>query len=184
MARSTVPAMELHAGETILFQGHPSWRAALLFFVKGFVGAAVVGVILGLAVSTFAGIVAAGVIVGLTIFASIVVRSSTEYVITDERLHIRRGLLSKTIHETRLSRVQDVTVTQAVFERLLGIGRADFDTASADNKDFVFAGIEKPDQVRAAVDKAHRLAEARGLEPSGPGSAVPPQPQPQRPQGL
>lgn len=176
--------MELHAGETILFQGHPSWRAALLFFVKGFVGAAVVGLILGLAVSTFAGIVSAAVVVGLTVFASVVLRSSTEYVITDERLHIRRGLLSKTIHETRLSRVQDVTVMQSVGERLLGIGRADFDTASGDrDNDFVFAGIEKPDTVRAAVDKAHRLAEARGLEPSAPGGAVPTH-QPTNPQGL
>lgn len=162
--RSTVRSMELHTGETILFQGHPSWRAALLFFVKGFIGAAAVGLILGLAVSTWAGIIAAAVMVGLTIFASIVVRSSTEYVITDERLHIRRGLISKTIQETRLSRVQDVTVTQSAGERLLGIGRADFDTASGDSKDFVFAGIEKPDTVRAAVDRAHRLAESRALE--------------------
>lgn len=172
--------MELHAGETILFEGHPSWRAALLFFVKGFVGAAAVGLILGLAVSTWAGIIAGAVIVALTILASIVVRSATRYVVTDERLHIRRGLLSKTTHETRLSRVQDVTVTQSVGERLLGIGRADFDTASADSKDFVFAGIQQPDSVRAAVDRAHRLAESRGLEPSGPGSVQPPQ----RPHGV
>lgn len=166
MARTTVALMELHTGETILFQGHPSWRAALLFFLKGFIAATAVGLILGLAVSTWAGIGAAAAIVVLTVLASIVVRSSTEYVITDERLHIRHGLLSKTVQETRLSRVQDVTVSQSFGERLLRIGRADFDTASGDSKDFVFAGIEQPDTVRAAVDRAHRLAESRGLEQS------------------
>lgn len=154
--------MELHQGETVLFEGHPSWRSALLFFVKGFLFAVVVGAALYFAISPAAGIGAGVAIAALTILLSILLRSATEYVITDERLHIRRGIVSRTIQETRLGRVQNVTVSQTIWERLLQIGKAEFDTASQDQNDFVFAGIADPDEVRAAVDAAHRLAEERG----------------------
>ena len=30
-------ALQLHPGEQILFEGHPSWRAILGFYLKGFV---------------------------------------------------------------------------------------------------------------------------------------------------
>lgn len=164
--------MDLHDGETILFQGHPSWRAALLFFGKGLLGAAGAGAVAWLIWDQLTGILIGIAIFALVVVAGLVIRQATEYVITDERLHIRTGLLSRKIQETRLSRVQDVTVTQSAFARLLGIGRADFDTAAADSaNDFVFAGIEKPDRVRAAVDAAHRLSEQRlagGKPPTDP----------------
>jgi uncharacterized membrane protein YdbT with pleckstrin-like domain len=154
--------MELNAGETILFEGHPSWRSGLGFFAKGLVLAVIVGLALGFGVAAWAGIVGGAVVFAITIGISALLRYATDYAITNERLHIRRGILSKTTQETRLGRVQNVTVSQSVWERLLRIGRADFDTASEEQNDFLFAGIANPDQVRAAVDKAHRLAESRG----------------------
>ena len=159
--------MELHEGETVLFEGHPSWRAALLFFLKGFAIGVVIGAILWFAVSEVAGIAAVVVIAAITILASVIIRSAIDYKITDERLHIRRGILSKKIHETRLGRVQDVTIEQSFPDRILRIGKAEFDTASDERNDFVFEGIANPDQVRQAVDKAHRLAEQRSDTSSG-----------------
>ena len=161
-AAATLRRMELHDGETILFEGHPSWRSALLFFTKGFLSALVVAAIVWFAIGHFWGIVVGGVGIAITVALSIFLRSSTEYVITDERLHIRRGIISRTIQETRLGRVQNVTISQTLWERLLQIGKADFDTASEEQADFLFAGIANPDEVRAAVDRAHRLAEQRG----------------------
>lgn len=162
--------MELHEGETVLFEGHPSWRAALLFFLKGFVIGVLIGAILWFAVSEAAGIAALVVIAAVTILASVIIRSAIDYKITDERLHIRRGILSKKIHETRLGRVQDVTIEQSFPDRILRIGKAEFDTASDERNDFVFEGIANPDQVRQAVDKAHRMAEQRSQ--TAPGSTT------------
>jgi len=153
--------MELNDGETILFEGHPSWRAALLFFTRGFALALLIGVVVWFAwnktIAVF--IVIAGF--AITVAASVLVRSAIEYAITDERLHIKRGLLSRRIQETRLGRVQNVNVSQNPWERLLRIGDANFDTAADEKSDFCFAGIADPDQVRNAVDKAHRAAEQR-----------------------
>lgn len=162
--------MELHEGETVLFEGHPSWRAALLFFLKGFAIGIAIGAILWFAVSEVAGIAALVIIAAITILASVIIRSAIDYKITDERLHIRRGILSKNIHETRLGRVQDVTISQSVGDRILRIGKVEFDTASEDQNRFAFEGIANPDQVRQAVDKAHRMAEHRA-ETSPGGNA-------------
>lgn len=154
-------AMDLHEGESVLFEGHPSWRAGLLFFAKGFAAALIVAAILWFAVSEAAGVIALVALAAVTILASVVIRSATDYAITDQRLHIRRGLLARKIQETRLSRVQNVTIEQSVWERMLRIGSAEFDTASDEQNDFVFSGIAAPDRIRAAVDEAHRLAEQR-----------------------
>ena len=40
--------MDLHPGEEIVFEGHPSWRSTLRFYVLGLLGAAVIGAIVGL----------------------------------------------------------------------------------------------------------------------------------------
>lgn len=161
--------MDLHEGETVLFEGHPSWRSALLFFAKGIGLGVLAGAVAWFAVSNAAGVAVAVGISAVTLLVSFIARQATKYLITDERLHIREGIVARSIHETRLSRVQDVHIEQGVFERLMRIGKADFDTAADRDDQFVFRGIADPDRVRAAVDEAHRLAEQRGLEaPSGP----------------
>ena len=38
-------ALNLSPGEQVIFQGHPSWRAILGFYLKGILVAAIVGVI-------------------------------------------------------------------------------------------------------------------------------------------
>ena len=162
--RGTLARMELHEGETILFKGHPSWRSALLFFSEGIGVGALIGAVLWFVVSPAAGVAALAVFAGLSIVVNLLVRQATHYVITDERLHVRKGIVSRSIHETRLSRVQDVSIEQGVFDRLLRIGKADFDTAADKDDQFVFEGIANPDEVRAAVDKAHRLAEHKNPE--------------------
>ena len=38
-------ALNLHPGEKVIFEGHPSWRAILGFYLKGILVAVVAGVI-------------------------------------------------------------------------------------------------------------------------------------------
>jgi hypothetical protein len=46
-----------------------------------------------------------------------------------------------------------VSYSQSVLQRLLGIGDVDFDTASNDPTDFVFAGVGDPGGVVESVHK-------------------------------
>jgi uncharacterized membrane protein YdbT with pleckstrin-like domain len=148
--------MDLHPSEHILFSGHPSWRSALSFHIKGLGGAVVLGVIIWFAASHAAGIGAALLALVLIVLVGVVKRLATHYVVTNERLHIRRGIFSKATQETRLVRVQNVNTRQSVLERLLRIGTVDFDTAGTDDSDFTFYGIANPALVVQQVDRALR----------------------------
>jgi uncharacterized membrane protein YdbT with pleckstrin-like domain len=151
--------MDLHPGEEILFDGHPSWRGVLSFYLKGLAIAIVAGAVVLLAASLALGIVAFVVILALVVLAGLVIRMATDYTITTERLRIRRGILSKHVQQTSIDRVQNVNTEQSVLDRLLRVGKVDFDTAGTDDSDFTFAGVAGPDDVVAAVDRARRAHE-------------------------
>jgi uncharacterized membrane protein YdbT with pleckstrin-like domain len=148
--------MDLQPGEEIVFQGHPSWRATLGFYVLGIAAAVVAGVLVGILADTGPGVVVVLGGLAVVLVAGLVKRIETRYVVTNQRLRIRRGLLSRRVQQTRLDRVQNVNTTQSLLERLLRVGTVDFDTAGSDDSEFAFRGIAGPDEVVAAVDRAVR----------------------------
>lgn len=155
--------MDLHPGEEIVFEGHPSWRSVLSFYLKGLVVAVIGGVVLWLALSLGWGVVAFLVIEAVVVLVGFIKRVATDYTITTERLHIRRGILAKRVQQTSIDRVQNVNTDQSFIDRVLRVGKVDFDTAGTDDSDFTFDGVASPDAVVAAVDRAQR---ARRGEPS------------------
>jgi uncharacterized membrane protein YdbT with pleckstrin-like domain len=149
--------MDLHPGEEIVFEGHPSWRGVLSFYVKGLGIALAIGAILFFAVSHGTGILAFVVIMALVILAGLVKRMATRYAITTERLNIRTGILSKHVQQTNIDRVQNVNTEQTVMDRILRVGAVDFDTAGTDDSDFTFRGVSNPSGIVTAVDRAQRM---------------------------
>jgi uncharacterized membrane protein YdbT with pleckstrin-like domain len=150
--------MDLHPGEEILFDGHPSWRAILGFYVLGFLAAVAAGIVIGIVGGTAPGIGALVVVLAIILVVGFVRRIGTHYLVTTERLRIRRGILSRRVQQTQLERVQNVNTSQRFIERILQVGTVDFDTAGTDDSDFTFRGIADPERVVAAVDRAQRLA--------------------------
>src|SRR3954470_14831455 len=148
--------MELHPGETIIYEGHPSWRSIVSFYLLGVLlvaAAAAIGVLAG---QGGIGAGAAAAILLVVLIVGWLKRITTRYLITNRRLQIRRGLIAKHVEETRVDRVIDVTVHQGVFDRILRIGAVDFDNASAQQGDlFRFAGIASPERVVRAIDLVH-----------------------------
>ncbi len=108
------------------------------------------------------GLVAAVVVVGaaLLVLVGFIRRIATVYTITNQRLRIKRGILSKKIQQTRIDRVQNVNTEQSVIDRLLRVGTVDFDTAGTDDSDFTFAGVSGPSRVVEAVDRAQHASVA------------------------
>jgi uncharacterized membrane protein YdbT with pleckstrin-like domain len=153
--------MDLHPGEEIVFEGHPSWRGVLSFYVYGILGAVILGIVIGLIAGSVAGSIVAVAGIAAVVLGGLFKRLATHYVVTNQRLRIRRGILSKKIQQTRIDRVQNVNTNQRVLDRVLRVGTVDFDTAGTDDSDFTFRGIANPDEVVAAVDRAQRLAETQ-----------------------
>jgi uncharacterized membrane protein YdbT with pleckstrin-like domain len=166
---SSLSGMDLHAGEQVIYEGHPSWRSIFSFYLTGLVVVAAAVAIGVVADKAGIGAAAAGAILLILLLVGWLRRITTRYLITTRRLQIRRGLLAKHVEETRVDRVVDVTVHQGVFDRILRIGAVDFDNASAQQGDlFRFAGIAAPEQVVRAIDRVH---EERSAEPAAPSPA-------------
>lgn len=131
--------------------------------LKGLLVAVVVGVIVGLASAVAEGSVQVLWVVAAVLAAVAVIalvgftrRKATTYTITSQRLTIHLGLVSRELHETRLERVQNVSTSQSLLERLLRIGTVDFDTAGGAGFDFAFRGVADPQVIVRTVDRALR----------------------------
>jgi uncharacterized membrane protein YdbT with pleckstrin-like domain len=164
-------SLNLSAGEQVLFEGHPSWRAILGFYLKGVVVAIVLGVVAKLLGGDGTAFLVILVVIVLTVAIGFVKRVATTYTITNRRLNIKRGIVSREIQETRLERVQNVNFRQSVYQRLMQIGDVDFDTAATDDYNFVFVGVADP------ADVVHRVDQATGTQSAGThglGEAQPP----------
>ena len=145
--------MDLHADEKIIFEGHPSWRATLAFYLRGLLivaGIALVGVLVT-SVSVILWVLAG---LALVVLAGFVKRMTTVYTITNQRLRIKRGFIARKVQQTRIDRVQNVNTDQSVIQRILQVGTVDFDTAGTDDSEFKFAGVSQPEDVVAAVERA------------------------------
>jgi uncharacterized membrane protein YdbT with pleckstrin-like domain len=154
--------MDLHPGEQVVFEGHPSWRALLSFYVGGVAGAVGIAVVVALIASAIAGLLAAVVLVAAVLGFGLFKRIATSYLVTTQRLYIRSGMLSRRVQQTRIDRVQNVNTEQSLRERMLRVGTVDFDTAGTDDSEFRFVGIANPGEVVDAVDRAQREATASG----------------------
>jgi uncharacterized membrane protein YdbT with pleckstrin-like domain len=147
--------VDLQTGERVIYQGHPSWRAILGFYLKGAVVGAAAGVLAALIDSSVGlGIVTFLVILAITILVGFIKRVATVYTITDRRLNIKIGIVARKVQETRLQRVQNVNYDQGVYERIMQIGDVEFTTAGTDESNFVFAGVAQPEEVVQQVEQA------------------------------
>jgi uncharacterized membrane protein YdbT with pleckstrin-like domain len=164
-------SLHLSAGEQVIFEGHPSWRAIIGFYLKGLLFAAIVGVLAKLFGASSATVfLIVLVILALTVLIGFVKRVTTTYTITNRRLNIKRGILSREIQETRLERVQNVNYRQTVYQRVVQIGDVDFDTAASDDYNFIFVGVADPGDV------VHRVDQATGASAAGSHGLGEPQP--------
>jgi uncharacterized membrane protein YdbT with pleckstrin-like domain len=162
--------VDLQSGEKVIYQGHPSWRAILGFYLKGALVGAAAGVLAALLNDGAGlGVVVFVIVLAVTILVGFIRRVATVYTITDRRLNIKIGIVARKVQETRLQRVQNVNFNQGVYERLMQIGDVEFTTAGTDESNFVFAGVGQPEEVVQQVEKATPiLAGLQGeREPTG-----------------
>jgi uncharacterized membrane protein YdbT with pleckstrin-like domain len=147
--------MELRPDEHTLYEGRPSWRALMSFYVTGLLAAVVAVVVIAVLIDEVA--IGSGVGVALvvgTLVIGFLRRLFTRYLITDQRLRISRGFIRRHVQEARLERVQNVNYNQGFIDRLFNVGTVDFDTAGTDDSDFTFAWVNEPESVVRAVHQA------------------------------
>ncbi len=174
--------MSGYEGETTVWQGHPSWKAMLLFYVKWTlislipVAIWVVIDVAGSSVSPTWFALATVVLLVLTYALGWVRRVTTRYLVTDRRIQIRTGITTRHERTTHIDRVQNVNLSQTLAQRILGIGDVDWDTAGTDapESDFTFRGIDDPSALVRLADRftIEAMRTAAGTPPATPPPAT------------
>jgi uncharacterized membrane protein YdbT with pleckstrin-like domain len=88
---------------------------------------------------------------------------TTHFVLTTDRLIFRSGVLSKLSKEIPLERVNDVTFSQSLWERIIGAGDLLIESAGERGQS-VFQDIPKPEAVQVEI---YRQMEANGQRMTG-----------------
>lgn len=136
---------DTYATEAEIFSISPT-----LMFVKGGYLLAALGALLLVAiVSSFTSISAwAAVFAGLLLFLIPAYfhfkQKIVRYTLTDSKLEIDEGFISRTTRSVPIRRIQDVTVSSGITQRLLGFGNLTIDNASDDGGKVVLRNINTP----------------------------------------
>lgn len=164
--------MDLVTGEEILWQGRPSWRSQLSFFIVWIPLALVPVIIAGILEANDADtglpysqwLLISILLVVLVVAFDVVRRYATFYAVTNQRLRVRRGILARNEQTARFDRVQNVDISQSLMDRVMHVGTVDFDTAGSgeESSNFRFEGIADPQAlVHIVACHSHELEQHR-----------------------
>src|SRR6185369_16441084 len=78
---------------------------------------------------------------------------AAKYEITEERLIIHRGIVSKSIDEVELYRIKDIRIDFSLINQLAGIGRLSIASSDETTRggDLVIAGIDRAQERRETL---------------------------------
>jgi uncharacterized membrane protein YdbT with pleckstrin-like domain len=131
--------------ETPIFSITPT----LLFVKVGYVVAALAAVLLVAAVAAFTPLpVWIAIVIGLMLFLVPAYfhfkQKLVRYTLTESQLEIDEGFIARKTRNIPLSRIQDVTVSSSMVQRLLGFGDLMIDNASDEGGRIALRNINTP----------------------------------------
>ncbi len=175
MVRVPFPRKLLNDNEDVIMDLRPHW-STLTRPVAAVVGAAAITIVLAVVVGGYVGLVGVALIVAAAAWFGLryLRWTTTNFVVTTDRLVYRTGIIAKHGKEIPLERVNDISFHQTVFERIIGTGDLSIESAGSQSRE-TFGDIPRPARVQneiyrqmdaAAGRHADRMAGRR--EPSVP----------------
>jgi uncharacterized membrane protein YdbT with pleckstrin-like domain len=159
------PTKLLNDAEEIILDLRPHW--ATIFWP---VTAVVVAIAVAVAGSTVVGGSAAvigGVVLIVVAMIWLMIRylrwTTTNFVVTTDRLIYRSGVLSKHGREIPLERVNDISFHQSVFERMIGAGDLVIESAG-EHGQTTFEDIPKPSATQNEIYRQIEQAQGRNAD--------------------
>jgi len=87
----------------------------------------------------------------------------TRYRVTSQRMFVHRGLLSQTIDQTELIRVDDVRIYKTVVDRLFGLGTVGIVSSDFSDGELRIDGVAQPEEVAEAIRSCARALRQRAM---------------------
>jgi membrane protein YdbS with pleckstrin-like domain len=107
---------------------------------------------------------------------------TSHFVVTSERVIQRSGWISKHEKDIPLDRVQNITFSQSIFERMIGAGDLILESAGEES-DTNFKDVRNPEHVQKTIYVIREQDEQRRIRPVAQGPDQPPQPETALPDG-
>lgn len=102
-------------------------------------------------------------VVGL-VFVRFLKTATTIYTIDDERIRMRHGIFTRKLISLELFRVQDVTLIQKWWHRILHIGTVVIDSSDLISPQLLLRGMTRAEDLRDNLNKAAiTLRDAKGI---------------------
>ncbi len=169
------PQENLHGHEQIVLDLRPHWW----FFVRQMI-AVVASIALGVVALIYTDVGAFNLIAGVAILASLmwfgfryVVWTTTNFVVTTDRLISRHGVFSREGIEIPLERINTVFFRQTLFERMIGSGDLELESASEEGSS-TFNDIRRPIDVQNEIYQQMEANENRKFDRVGKNIASQP----------
>lgn len=119
------PAKLLSEGEDVVLDMHPHWKRLVLPVLSLVVVLALAGYLLAVVddgrLQVVVAVAAAVLLVVFTVVPFLRWRT-TLFVVTTRRVVVRTGVLARQGRDVPLSRINDITFSHSLFERILGCG--------------------------------------------------------------
>jgi len=163
-------------GETVVWEGQPRKRVVHQGIAVGVAAALVITAVTYVVASNgwlpAAAVTAVGVPFALAAFGLFaggawLWRWATRYVLTDAALYHRTGVLSLTVTELRLGKIQNTSYSQGVFGSIFDHGTVTVDTAGSRGAELTLRQLDGPQAVH------QRIAERAGGAGDDTADAVP-----------
>lgn len=157
----TADWLHLSEGEQIQWTGRPSPYTIALSVVSGLL-LAVFGIVLSLWLLPRADASALPRWIGyapLALTAVGLARAAVtylhwirlRYVITDDQVYVKYGLISRDVTQIRLDRIQNTSYEQSILERVLNFGDVRLYTAGTSTEDITLSNVPDPAAVKRIV---------------------------------
>jgi uncharacterized membrane protein YdbT with pleckstrin-like domain len=78
-------------------------------------------------------------------------RSGRKYTITNKRVSVEYGIISKQSTELRVQDIRSINLTTTGLSGLVGIGRVEFSSAASDDAEVVFWNVPDAEKIRDLV---------------------------------
>jgi uncharacterized membrane protein YdbT with pleckstrin-like domain len=88
-------------------------------------------------------------------------RSRRKYVVTNQRVSVEFGIVSKQSTELRIQDIRSINLTTTGLSGLAGIGRVEFSSAASDDADVIFWNTPNAEKIRDLVRSLQSSAGAR-----------------------
>jgi uncharacterized membrane protein YdbT with pleckstrin-like domain len=147
----------LPEGEYLVLRLHPHWKTVLApLVVLALIIAAVLVLLIFLPASADKPVVRL-IIAGLALLAAIIWTAvpllrwrTTSYELTNHRLRLRTGIITRTGRDFPLGRISDVSFEQGILDRILGAGRLVVESAG-EHGELILNEIPQVQQVQAQL---------------------------------